>query len=115
MNEVAKAFSSYAALLENLTWLQENAQLSPDADVGLLAFQGSIAYAPAAVVEAFVSTMEIVKAERERQANTPKRQRAITGKKALDAHEALQQREREIYDKARLLSVEMAAGSKEKA
>lgn len=109
MEEIANAFASYAALLENLNWLKENGQLSPDADVGLLAFQGAIAYTSPVVIEAFAASMEIAKAASDRQANAPKRQRPVTGKKAMETHEALLQREREIYDKARQLSVELAS------
>lgn len=109
MNEIAKAFSSYAALLENLSWLKENSQLPPDADVGLLAFQGAIAYTSPVVIEAFAASMELAKAELDRQANAPKRQRPVVGEKAIKAHEARLQREREIYDRARQISIELAS------
>lgn len=111
MDEIAKAFSSYASLLEHLTWLQQNAQLPPETDVGLLAFQGSIAYASPVVVEAFAATMEALKAERLRHAAAPKRSRPLSGEKAIAIQEARLLQERQTYEKARQLSMEYIAGS----
>lgn len=108
MEEIAQALSEYQSLLTNLKWLQENGQLAADADVGLLAFQGAIYYKPPHVAEAFVAAMEIVKAERERQASLPKRPRTKFSENAAAAHDAQRLREQEIIGRAKLLSSELA-------
>lgn len=104
MDEIAKAFGEYVSLLAHLKWLKENGQLAPDADVGSLAFQGSIVYTSPVVIEAFAASIEIIKVHQEYLATLPKRPRGTTGEKEMAAHEARLNREREIYEKARALA-----------
>lgn len=108
MKEIAQALGEYQTLLDNLKWLQENGQLPADADIGELAFKGAIYFCPPHVVEAFVAVMDIAKAERERLAMQPKRVRASSSGQAMAEEEARQQREKEIKERARLLSCEFA-------
>lgn len=108
MEEIAQAFSEYAALLANLKWLKENGQLAADADVGVLAYHGAIYYKSPHVNEAFVAAMEIAKAERERQAALPKRVRASSSEKSVAVNDARRQRELDINERAKQLSSELA-------
>ena len=101
MEDIAKVFTEYATLLNHLKWLQENGNLPADTDIGRMAFQGSVGYAEPTVVATFVATMELIKARREELANQPKRPRAKTSQR-LEA-------ERAIYEKAKILSTELAA------
>lgn len=109
MEEIAKALAEYQALVSSLQWLQQNNQLADGADIGELAFSGAIAYKTPAVIEAFVAVMEIAKKERERIAAQPKRMRSTASSKALAQYEARERQEREIYDRAKALSIDYAA------
>lgn len=101
MNEIAAAFSQYDALLNNLEWLQENNQLPPETDIGLLAFQGAIAHSSTVVIEAFVAAMEIVKADSERKASEPRR----LSKQAKEEQSEIEElARRELFKKAKSLA-----------
>lgn len=108
MEEIAQALNEYQAALNNFKWLKDNGQLAADADIGLLAYHSAIYYKQPYVVEAFVSVMEIAKAERERQAALPKRQRATANERAVAEHDARRSREDEMNRRAKLLSSELA-------
>ncbi len=109
MEEIAQAFGEYQAALSNFKWLKDNGQLAADADIGLLAYQSAIFYKSPYVVEAFVAVMEIEKAERERQAALPKRQRATSSDKAIAEHDARRLREQDFNARAKRLSANFAS------
>lgn len=87
MDEIAKAFTGYATLLEHLAWLKENGELGPDTNIGLI---------------------EILHNCQERCDKVPKRPRSLSGK-ALEAHEARLAAERSMYQKARVLAMSLNA------